>query len=76
MCASGIEVPAGDVEYRLDLTTTRISDDWRSGTVTRTSWSFRSGAATDTTLRVTAMDAAGHSVQQAVERAYLHRGAR
>ncbi|MEJ8632971.1 S8 family peptidase [Streptomyces sp. MS2.AVA.5] len=40
-----IEVPAGDAEYRLDLTTARTSDDWRFGTGTRTSWTFRSGTA-------------------------------
>ncbi|MEU0187798.1 S8 family serine peptidase [Streptomyces sp. NPDC006207] len=45
-----IEVPAGDAEYRLDLETTRVSDDWRFGAGTRTSWTFRSGAAADTTL--------------------------
>ncbi|MGV9238500.1 S8 family serine peptidase [Streptomyces nigra] len=40
-----IEVPAGDAEYRLDLTTARTSDDWYSGTDTRTSWTFRSDTA-------------------------------
>lgn len=38
-------MPAGDAEYRLDLTTARTSDDWRFGTGTRTSWTFRSGTA-------------------------------
>ncbi|MGW6897474.1 S8 family serine peptidase [Streptomyces sp. NPDC054919] len=44
------EVPAGDAEYRMDLTTARTSDDWRFGTGTRTSWTFRSGTAADTAL--------------------------
>ncbi|MGY4916335.1 S8 family peptidase [Streptomyces sp. 900116325] len=39
------EVPAGDAEYRMDLTTARTSDDWRFGTGTRTSWTFRSDTA-------------------------------
>ncbi|MGW2930411.1 S8 family serine peptidase [Streptomyces sp. NPDC001156] len=44
------EVPAGDAEYRLDLTTGRTSDDWRFGTDTHTSWTFRSGTTADTAL--------------------------
>jgi hypothetical protein len=44
------EVPAGDAEYRLDLTTARTSDDWRFGTGTHTSWTFHSDTAADTTL--------------------------
>ncbi|MDQ0757684.1 hypothetical protein [Streptomyces canus] len=158
-----IEVPAGEADYRLDLTTSRISDDWRFGTGTRTSWTFASGTAATAallpllqvdydvpvdernavgperrhtlglgvrmqdgmaapdgvilkvessyddggswttarvahhgdntftatverpsrvhgaayvTLRVTATDAAGNSVRQTVDRAYLHRGAK
>ncbi|MGI5139266.1 MULTISPECIES: S8 family serine peptidase [unclassified Streptomyces] len=44
------EVPAGDAEYRLDLTTARTSDDWHFGTDTHTSWTFRSGTAASKTL--------------------------
>ncbi|MGW0086370.1 S8 family peptidase [Streptomyces sp. NPDC003393] len=52
-----IEVPAGDAEYRLDLTTARTSDDWRFGTGTRTSWTFRSGTeAQPTTLPLLQVD--------------------
>ncbi|MDX3355164.1 S8 family serine peptidase [Streptomyces sp. ME01-24h] len=43
------EVPSGDAEYRLDLTTARTSDDWRFATGTRTSWTFRSGTAAQPT---------------------------
>ncbi|MFC4608414.1 S8 family serine peptidase [Streptomyces maoxianensis] len=157
-----IEVPSGNAEYRLDLATARVSDDWRFGTGTRTSWTFRSDTAAHSallpllqvdygvpadalnavgsarryalglnvrmqdgmaaprglslkvetsyddgrtwttattarkgsgftaaverpapvhgdayvTLRVTAKDAAGNTVRQTVDRAYLHRGAR
>ncbi|MFB7311865.1 hypothetical protein [Streptomyces sp. NPDC056192] len=41
------EAPAGKADYRLDLTTARVSDDWHFGTTTNTSWTFRS----DTTAR-------------------------
>ncbi|MET7857499.1 S8 family peptidase [Streptomyces sp. NPDC005318] len=44
------EVPASDAEFRLDLATTRVQDDWRFGTGTRTSWTFRSGTAADAAL--------------------------
>ncbi|MET8130133.1 S8 family peptidase [Streptomyces sp. NPDC005065] len=44
------EVPAGDAEYRLDLTTARTSDDWHFATDTHTSWTFRSGTAASKTL--------------------------
>ncbi|MEU6098611.1 S8 family serine peptidase [Streptomyces sp. NPDC047079] len=44
------EVPAGNAEYRLDLTTARASDDWRYATDTHTSWTFRSGTAAEATL--------------------------
>ncbi|MFJ7947826.1 S8 family peptidase [Streptomyces sp. NPDC096354] len=44
------EVPAGDAEYRMDLTTARTSDDWRFGTGTRTSWTFRSDTAAQPAL--------------------------
>ncbi|CAL9659505.1 S8 family serine peptidase [Streptomyces sp. enrichment culture] len=42
-----VEVPATVADYRLDLTTRRVADDWRYGTATDTSWSFRSGTAPD-----------------------------
>ncbi|MFJ2952723.1 S8 family serine peptidase [Streptomyces sp. NPDC087226] len=45
-----IEVPAGKADYRLDLTTSRVSDDWHFGTSTRTSWTFASGTAAGTSL--------------------------
>ncbi|MFI9543726.1 S8 family serine peptidase [Streptomyces sp. NPDC052016] len=38
------EVPAGAADYRLDLSTSRTSDEWAYGTATETSWSFRSAA--------------------------------
>ncbi|MFJ4834961.1 S8 family peptidase [Streptomyces sp. NPDC088747] len=38
------EVPAGAADYRLDLTTSRVSQEWAYGTGTETSWSFRSGS--------------------------------
>ncbi|MBZ9644511.1 S8 family serine peptidase [Streptomyces sp. PSKA30] len=38
------EVPAGAADYRLDLSTSRASDEWAYGTATETSWSFRSAA--------------------------------
>ncbi|MGW6795810.1 S8 family serine peptidase [Streptomyces chartreusis] len=37
------EVPSGAADYRLDLTTSRKSQEWAYGTDTETSWSFRSG---------------------------------
>ncbi|MGW9030236.1 S8 family serine peptidase [Streptomyces sp. NPDC055722] len=40
--AGQFEVPAGDAEYRLDVTTARDSDDWQFGTKTFTSWTFHS----------------------------------
>ncbi len=40
-------MPSGDAEYRLDLTTARVSDDWRFGTGTSTSWTFRSDTTAD-----------------------------
>jgi hypothetical protein len=42
-----VEVPADAARYRLDLTTSRNSADWKYATATRTSWSFAS-ARTDT----------------------------
>ncbi|MET8447833.1 S8 family peptidase [Streptomyces sp. NPDC005209] len=44
------EVPAGNADYRLDLTTARTSDDWRYATDTHTSWTFRSDTAAEATL--------------------------
>ncbi|MFI6493268.1 S8 family serine peptidase [Streptomyces sp. NPDC050564] len=44
---SDVEVPAGPAQYRLDLTTSRNAQDWKSGVATSTSWSFPSGR-TDT----------------------------
>ncbi|MEV6029275.1 S8 family peptidase [Streptomyces sp. NPDC052036] len=44
------EVPAGNAEYRLDLTTARVSADWRYATGTHTSWTFRSDTAAEATL--------------------------
>ncbi|MFF7216799.1 hypothetical protein ACFZAU_40840 [Streptomyces sp. NPDC008238] len=41
-----VEVPSGKAEYRLDLTTARVSDDWHFGTSTNTSWMFRSDTTT------------------------------
>ncbi|MEU0952954.1 S8 family serine peptidase [Streptomyces niveus] len=41
-------VPSGAADYRLDLTTSRVSPEWAFGTATETSWSFRSGAASGT----------------------------
>ncbi|MFI6338869.1 S8 family serine peptidase [Streptomyces sp. NPDC050535] len=38
------EVPSGAADYRLDLTTSRVSQEWAYGTSTETSWSFRSGS--------------------------------
>ncbi|MFD7409358.1 S8 family serine peptidase [Streptomyces sp. NPDC059866] len=38
------EVPAGAADYRLDLSTSRASQEWAYGTETETSWSFRSAA--------------------------------
>lgn len=43
-------VPAGNGDYRLDLTTERLTDYWRHGTRTATSWTFRSDTATEKTL--------------------------
>ncbi|MGW8949088.1 S8 family serine peptidase [Streptomyces sp. NPDC055709] len=43
-------VPAGKADYRLDLTTERLSDYWQTGTRTATSWTFRSDTATERTL--------------------------
>lgn len=44
-----VEVPAAPATYRLELTTSRTSKDWKYGTATTTSWSFRSGRTTQAT---------------------------
>jgi hypothetical protein len=44
------EVPSGAADYRLDLTTSRESQEWAYGTGTETSWSFRSGSAGTATV--------------------------
>ncbi|MDT7845665.1 S8 family serine peptidase [Streptomyces justiciae] len=44
-----VEVPGGAADYRLDLRTSRTSDDWRFGTGTRTSWTFSSATETEET---------------------------
>ncbi|MFE5374722.1 S8 family serine peptidase [Streptomyces mirabilis] len=44
------EVPAGNAEYRMDLTTARTSDDWHFATGTHTSWTFHSDTTADATL--------------------------
>ncbi|MEU4091739.1 S8 family serine peptidase [Streptomyces sp. NPDC026673] len=38
-------VPAGEADYRLDLTTERKTEYWQTGTKTATSWTFRSDTA-------------------------------
>ncbi|WP_399894835.1 S8 family peptidase [Streptomyces sp. BBFR51] len=38
-----VGVPAGRAHYRLDMETSRASEDWRMGVATSTSWSFESG---------------------------------
>lgn len=51
------EVPSGAADYRLDLTTSRVSQEWAYGTGTETSWSFRSGSAgTATALPLLQLD--------------------
>ncbi|MER7983404.1 S8 family serine peptidase [Streptomyces sp. NPDC095817] len=44
------EVPAGEANYRLDLSTARTSDTWQFSTNTETSWTFRSDTAGHQTL--------------------------
>ncbi|MFE1958522.1 S8 family serine peptidase [Streptomyces sp. NPDC059479] len=41
-----IEVAPGKGDFRLDLSTSRVSDEWAFGTRTTTSWSFRSDTTT------------------------------
>ncbi|MFC8432380.1 S8 family serine peptidase [Streptomyces sp. NPDC057253] len=43
------EVLSGAADYRLDLTTSRRSQEWAYGTDTETSWSFRSASAREAT---------------------------
>ncbi|MEU2288964.1 S8 family serine peptidase [Streptomyces sp. NPDC013178] len=45
-----IEVQPGEARYRLDLTTSRTSENWHFGTRTHTSWGFVSGTQTSTAL--------------------------
>ncbi|WP_432043282.1 S8 family serine peptidase [Streptomyces cadmiisoli] len=47
---ANFEVPAGNAEYRLDLATSRASDNWRFATGTRTSWTFRSDTTSTKTV--------------------------
>ncbi len=71
------EVPSGAAEYRLDLSTSRVSQEWAYGTGTETSWSFRSGstpAATalpllqlDYDVPVDAYNAVGHGRTHSVK---------
>ncbi|MGP4047928.1 S8 family peptidase [Streptomyces sp. 2A115] len=52
-----VEVPSGEADFRLDLTTSRMSDEWVYGTGTDTSWSFRSDSTdTATTLPLLQLD--------------------
>ncbi|MFD8827850.1 S8 family peptidase [Streptomyces sp. NPDC059605] len=44
------EVAPGKADYRLDVSASRVSPEWRFGTRTRTSWSFRSDTATGKTV--------------------------
>jgi len=44
------EVRPGTSDYRLDLTTSRVSDEWAFANRTDTSWSFRSGTTDKATL--------------------------
>ncbi|MFF4244782.1 S8 family peptidase [Streptomyces sp. NPDC001822] len=46
---ANVPVPAGRAEYRLEMTTSRISDAWDYGTGTETAWTFRSDTTTDKT---------------------------
>ncbi|MEU9287408.1 S8 family serine peptidase [Streptomyces sp. NPDC048275] len=68
------EVPAGNAEYRLDLATARVSDDWHFGAGTRTSWTFRSDtAARPALLPLLQVDyAVAVDAQNAVSRARKH----
>jgi subtilisin family serine protease len=51
------EVTPGAADYRLDLTTSRVDDEWAFGTRTDTSWGFRSATtATATPLSLLQLD--------------------
>lgn len=71
----GFEVAPGDARFRLDLTTARVSDDWRLGVRTRTSWTFRSDTTAESTpLPLLQLDyAVPVDAQGAVSRARTHR---
>ncbi|MEU2264426.1 S8 family serine peptidase [Streptomyces sp. NPDC019645] len=43
-------VPAGEADFRLDLTTDRETEYWETGTRTSTSWTFRSKSAAEDAL--------------------------
>ncbi|SCE51378.1 PA domain-containing protein [Streptomyces sp. DvalAA-14] len=45
-----LEVAPGAADYRLDLTTSRVSPEWEFATTTATSWSFRSDTTADAAL--------------------------
>ncbi|MFI8003479.1 S8 family serine peptidase [Streptomyces sp. NPDC086010] len=52
-----VAVPAGQAEYRLEMTTSRISDAWDNATGTETAWTFRSATtAVGTPLRLLQVD--------------------
>ncbi|MFF4083603.1 S8 family peptidase [Streptomyces sp. NPDC001777] len=44
------EVAPGKADYRLDVSASRVSPEWRFGTRTQTSWSFRSDTTTEKTV--------------------------
>ncbi|MFF8917282.1 S8 family serine peptidase [Streptomyces sp. NPDC015032] len=44
------EVAPGKADYRLDLSASRVSPEWKFGTRTQTSWSFRSDTTTGKTV--------------------------
>ncbi|WP_459739878.1 S8 family peptidase [Streptomyces sp. E-15] len=68
------EVAPGPARFRLDLTTARVSDDWRLGVGTQTSWTFRSDTTADAVpLSLLQLDyAVPVDAQGAVSRARAH----
>ncbi|UCM87724.1 S8 family serine peptidase [Streptomyces marincola] len=68
------DVPAGEGDYRLDLTTERGGAAWAFGTRTETSWNFRSGpAAQEVPLPLLHLDyAMGADARNAVRAARTH----
>ncbi|WP_258055937.1 S8 family serine peptidase [Streptomyces sp. Ru62] len=68
------EVAPGNARFRLDLTTARVSDDWRLGVRTRTSWTFRSDTTAESApLPLLQLDyAVPVDAQGAVSRARTH----